>query len=88
MNLAGLTANLSIKLFALALALVVFAHVQTEKEREDTFRVPLRMVGLSESLVLAAGSPRHAQVRLRASGKQIWRLRDAGMPRRGRRDLR
>jgi YbbR domain-containing protein len=75
MNSVGLTRNLPLKLLALLLALVVFAHVQTEKEQEKEFRVSLHLVGLPESLILGGGSPRHVAVRIRGKGKQLLKLK-------------
>jgi YbbR domain-containing protein len=75
MDFAGFTRNLPLSSMAFLLALVVFAHVQTEKEQEGQFNAPLHLVGLPESLVLGSGSPRHAAVRIRGKGKQLLKLK-------------
>jgi len=71
----GLNQNLSIKIFALLLALVVYGHVQTEKEQQAELRVPLRFAGLPETLTRRDSGPRRAAIRVRAKGKQLLKLK-------------
>jgi hypothetical protein len=71
----ALTHNLSTKLLALLLALVVYAHVVTEEEQRSEIRVPVKVVGLSPSLVLASPPPSHAVLVARGKGKQVFKLR-------------
>src|SRR5512147_196963 len=73
--LRGLSHNLSIKIFALLLALAVYGHVQTEKEQEAEFRVPLRFVGIPEILTRRESAPRRAVIRIRGKGKQLLKLK-------------
>ena len=67
--------NLSIKIFALLLALAVYGHVQTEKEQEADFRVSLRFAGLPETLTRRESTPRRASIRIRGKGKQLLKLK-------------
>jgi hypothetical protein len=73
--LRGLARNLSIKIFALLLALAVYGHVQTEKEHIAEFRVPLRFAGLPETLTRRETTPRRASIRVRGKGKQLFKLK-------------
>ncbi|HET9234414.1 MAG TPA: hypothetical protein VFP10_09765 [Candidatus Eisenbacteria bacterium] len=72
---SGLSRNLSIKIFALLLALAVYGHVQTEKEQEAELRVPLRFAGLPETMSRREAAPRRVAIRLRAKGKQLFKLK-------------
>jgi len=63
------------KLIAILLALVVYAHVYTEREQDAEFNAPLRLNGLSPELVLRNTVPTEVRVTVRAKGKQIWKLR-------------
>ncbi len=73
--LRGLNHNLSIKIFALLLALAVYGHVQTEKEQQADFRVPLRYAGLPETLIRRESGPRRATITIRGKGKQLLKLK-------------
>jgi hypothetical protein len=64
--------NLGIKLTSLLLAALVFAHVATDREQELTFRVPLRLVNLSDTLVAMGGVPDEAVVSFRGKGREIY----------------
>ena len=72
---SGLSRNLSIKIFALLLALAVYGHVQTEKEQEAELRVPLRFAGMPETLARRDAAPRRVAIRLRGKGKQMLKLK-------------
>jgi hypothetical protein len=72
---AVLTQNLTTKLLALLLAVVVYAHVATEAEQIAEIRIPLQVSGLSSDLVLATAPPAHARVAVRGRGKQLFKLR-------------
>jgi hypothetical protein len=71
----ALTHNLTTKLLALLLALVVYAHVVTEEEQRSELRVPVQVTGLPPSLVLASHPPTHAVLVARGKGKQVFKLR-------------
>jgi YbbR domain-containing protein len=69
------TDQLGLKLLALLLALVVYAHVYTEREQESTLRVPLRVTGLPPGLVLAEPTPEAVDLTARGKGKQVLKLK-------------
>jgi hypothetical protein len=69
------TGNLGIKLLALLLAFVVYAHVYTEQEQEWRLRAPLRVSGLGKGLVLVQDPPEYAEIVARGRGKQLIKLR-------------
>lgn len=73
--MAFLTENLGPKIVALLVALVVYAHVTTDREQETTLRVPLRIAGLDPALRLGAGYPESIELNARGSGKQLLKLR-------------
>lgn len=70
-----LTDHLGVKLLALLLAIVVYAHVYTEQEQEAILRVPLRVTGLPSDLVLLEDPPEEVELAARGSGKQVLKLR-------------
>jgi hypothetical protein len=70
--LGWLFGNLGIKITSLLLAAVVFAHVATDRDQELNFRVPLRLVNLSDSLVAMGGVPDAALVSFRGKGREIY----------------
>jgi YbbR domain-containing protein len=67
--------NLGAKLLAFLLALVVYAHVVTEKEQESQMDIPVRVVDLPEGLVLQGGVPAAARVAVRGKAKLLPFLR-------------
>ncbi len=67
--------NLGIKLAAIALALLVYFHVRTEREDELTFRVPVVLKGLPDSLTWTGEIPRDVSVTLSGRLKNLIRLR-------------
>lgn len=69
------TENLPIKLLALLLGLVVYAHVYTEQEVESEIAVPLRVSGLPAGLVIDEPVPPTVDLALRGKGKQILKLK-------------
>jgi YbbR domain-containing protein len=69
------TDHLGVKLLALLLAIVVYAHVYTEQEQEAILRVPLRVTGLPSDLVLLQDPPEEVELAARGSGKQVLKLR-------------
>jgi YbbR domain-containing protein len=70
-----LTENLPLKLLALLLGLVVYAHVYTEQEHESLLRVPLTVTGLPASLVLNEPPSEFVELNTRGKGKQVLKLR-------------
>lgn len=69
------TDHLGVKLLALLLALVVYAHVYTDQEQEAALRVPLRVTGLPADFVLTEDPPQEVELTARGSGKQLLKLR-------------
>jgi YbbR domain-containing protein len=69
------TDHLGVKLLALLLAIVVYAHVYTDQEQEAILRVPLRITGLPADLVLTEDPPPEVELAARGSGKQVLKLR-------------
>jgi YbbR domain-containing protein len=71
--------NLGIKLAAVALTLLVYFHVRTEREDELTFRVPVVLKGLPDSLTWTGELPKDVNVTLNGRLKNLIRLRLAPM---------
>lgn len=67
--------DLGTKVLALILALAVYVHVLSRQDRELTYRIPLRVAALPSGLAIANEVPDHLRVRVRASGKDLLRLR-------------
>jgi hypothetical protein len=66
--------NLGLKLFALLLALLLYAHVLTDRTLERVVYFPLQINDLPDSLALGTVPPAEIGVKLRGTGKQILRL--------------
>ena len=67
--------NLGIKLAAIALSLLVYFHVRTEREEERTFRVPVALEGLPDSLTWTGEMPKDVSVTMSGKLKNLIRLR-------------
>jgi len=67
--------NLAIKLAAITLALLVYFHVRTEREDELTFRVPVVLKGLPDSLTWTGEAPKDVTVAMSGKLKNLLRLR-------------
>jgi len=67
--------NLGLKVFALVLALLLYAHVYTDRTIEETVYFPLQLEHLADSLAIASTPPAAVGVKLRGTGKQLLRLR-------------
>jgi hypothetical protein len=67
--------NLGLKLFALLLAALLYLHVLTDRTVEQTLYFPVQIEALPDSLALASTVPAEIGVKLRGTGKQLWRLR-------------
>jgi len=70
-----LTQNLGIKIIALLLAIALYAHVVTERPVETVLYFPVVIDGLADTLALSEDPPRQVGAKLRATGKQLIRLR-------------
>ncbi|HVP38044.1 MAG TPA: hypothetical protein VMS93_02555 [Candidatus Saccharimonadales bacterium] len=64
--------NWGVKLMALVLAVLVFAHVATDREQDLNFRVPLRLVNLSDTVIALGRVPEDAMVSFRGKGRDIY----------------
>lgn len=73
--------NFWLKLTAIALGLLVWLHVATEKEYSYEMRLPVTDVALGDSLTLASPPPDTLTVSVSATGKQLLRQkwRDRGL---------
>ncbi len=67
--------DLGIKALALVMALAVYVHVFSGQEREMVYRVPLLIDPLPSGLVLEGETPAEARIRIRATGKDLLKLR-------------
>jgi hypothetical protein len=70
-----LFADIGTKALSLILALAVYVHVFSGREQEMTYRVPLAISPLPAGLTIANELPTEVRVRVRASGKDLLKLR-------------
>lgn len=66
--------NLGLKLASLVLALLLYAHVVTEEQRESVLQIPLTLTGLPESLAVSGRPPERVGVKIRGKWKDLIRL--------------
>ncbi len=66
--------NLGLKLASLLLALLVYAHVVTDQEREATVQIPIAAVGLADTLTSVGKLPPRVAVKVRGKWKDLIRL--------------
>ncbi len=66
--------NIVLKVSALALALLLWVHVATNKTYEYQLDLPLRVINVPDGLVLLSDIPHTAAVKVRATGKQLLLL--------------
>jgi len=66
--------NLGLKLASLLLALLLYAHVVTEQERESIVLIPIAAVGLADSLTSVGELPPRVAVKVRGKWKDLIRL--------------
>ncbi len=69
------TDNLVIKVAAILLALLVYFHVRTERQEELTFRVPVELEGLPDSLTWTGQIPQEVSVGMSGKLKDLLKLR-------------
>lgn len=67
--------NLSIKLVALLLAMLLYLHVYTERPATMVVSFPLEISDLADTLALTGDPPEPVRAELRGTGKQLIRLR-------------
>ncbi len=66
--------NLGLKLASVLLALLVYAHVVTEQERESVVQIPIAAVGLADTLTGIGELPPRVAVKVRGKWKDLIRL--------------
>jgi hypothetical protein len=66
--------NLGLKLASLVLALLLYAHVLTEEQRESRVVMPVVLTGLSDTLALVGRPPSRVTVNVRGKWKDLIRL--------------
>ncbi|HET9252305.1 MAG TPA: CdaR family protein [Candidatus Eisenbacteria bacterium] len=66
--------NLGLKLASLVLALLLYAHVVTEEQRESRVVMPVVLTGLPESLAVVGRPPARVTVNVRGKWKDLIRL--------------
>jgi hypothetical protein len=66
--------NVGLKLASLVLALLLYAHVLTEQQRETLLQVPVACSGLGDSLALLGTPPPELSVTIRGKWKDLIRL--------------
>lgn len=65
---------MTLKISALFLGLILWLHATSLQIYEQELSIPLRLTGLSDSLVVVSPVPSRAQVAFRGKGDQIWWL--------------
>jgi YbbR domain-containing protein len=66
--------NLGLKIASLVLALLLYAHVLTEQQRESVVQVPITLIGLPDSLTVTGHPPERVGVKIRGRWKDLIRL--------------
>ena len=66
--------NLGLKLASLLLALLLYAHVVTDQQRESRLTIPLALTGLPDTLALSGNVPSRVIVDVRGKWKDLIRL--------------
>ena len=66
--------NLGLKLASLLLALLLYAHVVTDQQRESRLTIPLALTGLPDSLAVSGHVPSRVTVDERGKWKDLIRL--------------
>lgn len=66
--------NIGLKLASFFLALLLYAHVVTEQQRESVLQIPVAFAGLADSLAVATPPAGHIGVTVRGKWKDLIRL--------------
>jgi hypothetical protein len=66
--------NLGLKFASLVLALLLYGHVVTDQEREETVPIPVRLSGLADSLAASGDYPQRVNARVRGKWRDLIRL--------------
>ncbi|HEU4333930.1 MAG TPA: hypothetical protein VFT32_05490 [Candidatus Eisenbacteria bacterium] len=67
--------NIGLKLASFILALLLYAHVVTEQQKEEVLRIPVACSGLSDTLAILGKPPTELDVTFRGKWKDLIRLR-------------
>ncbi len=73
--LRSLTANWRVKLASLLVAILLFAHVYTERQDEAEYLAPVRITGLAPGLAVEEIRPAYVRVKVASTGKDHLRMR-------------
>lgn len=71
----SLTANLGAKIIALFFAVFLWLHVTAQQHENQTFRVPLELTGIPDSLTIIHTVPEFVEVTVRGSRSNLLKLR-------------
>jgi YbbR domain-containing protein len=66
--------NMGLKVASLLLALLLYAHVVTEQERESVVQIPIAASGLADTLTSVGELPPRVAVKVRGKWKDLIRL--------------
>jgi YbbR domain-containing protein len=65
---------MGLKVASLILALILYAHVVTDQQRESQIAVPVRLTGLSDTLAVTGSPPARVGFKVRGKWKDLIRL--------------
>ena len=63
--------NMGLKVASLLLALLLYAHVVTDQERESVVQIPIAAVGLADTLTSVGEFPPRVAVKVRGKWKDL-----------------
>lgn len=66
--------NIGLKIASLVLALILYAHVVTDQQRESQIAVPVKLTGLSDTLSVIGSPPARVGFKVRGKWKDLIRL--------------
>lgn len=66
--------NFGLKMASVLLALLLYAHVVTDQEREQVVQIPIAAVGLADTLTSVGKMPPRVAVKVRGKWKDLIRL--------------
>jgi YbbR-like protein len=66
--------SLGLKAASLILALLLYGHVMTDQEREETVSIPVRLSGLADSLGTSGDYPQRINARVRGKWRDLIRF--------------
>jgi YbbR domain-containing protein len=71
----GLTENIGIKIISVLFAVILWLYVTAQIGERQTFRVPLDLVNIPESLTVVSGVPKDVAVTMRGARSELLKLR-------------